>query len=544
MTNTDLNSSPIGFFRRFSKYAACLTAAAACFALPAEALAAFGVTTSGTNHIVDTGGGLVFTVNATGDLTSIRFAGKELQSQSKHSGIASGTGASSLTTTTSGNVIKVTCNAGTLTHYYLARQGENNIYMATFTTAEPAVGELRYIARLNQSILNHGNPAADLTGNTGTVEGSDVFHLANGQTRSKFYSAVRFIDDHVHGATGSGVGAFMVISASGYEASSGGPFFKDIDNQAGGDQEVYFYMNSGHAKTEADRMGLHGPYALCITTGAAPSANLDMSWIGGQGIKGWVTTRGRVSGSATGIPGGIPAVVGWSNTTAQYWTVVNGGNFTSPPMIPGTYTMTLYKNELSVATSSVTVGTGTVVKNIASAEANPAVIWQIGTFDGTPEGFLNATLQPVMHPSDVRMSPWVPVTFTIGNPISRFPMAQFQMVNSPTKIVFTLTASQVKAHTLRIGTTDSFGTGRPQVTVNPGTSHAFVGPAPATPQQPLGRSITRGVYHGFYTVFTVNIPATALVAGTNTIQIDIIGKGPFGGFLSASIVYDAIALNN
>lgn len=30
----------------------------------------------------------------------------------------------------------------------------------------------------------------------------------------------------MHGATGSGIGAFMIIPGTGYEASSGGPFFR------------------------------------------------------------------------------------------------------------------------------------------------------------------------------------------------------------------------------------------------------------------------------------------------------------------------------
>lgn len=524
------------------RLSACLIGLVLAFTT-SSLFAAFGVTTSGTNHIVDTGAGLVFTVNSGGDIRSILLNGKELLNLGKPTGIASGTGATSVTATTSGNTIKLTCTASGLTQYYVVKQGENNIYLATFTTAEPPVGELRFIARFNQSVITNGHPAADLTGNVGTVEGSDVFKLANGQTRSKFYSAVRFIDDHVHGATGSGVGVFMVISNSGYEATSGGPFFKDIDNQAGGDQEIYFYMNSGHSKTEPDRMGLHGPYALCFTSGAAPSASLDMSFMGALGIQGWVSSRGQVTGSYSGIPAGTQAVIGWANSTAQYWTYANGGTFTSPAMIPGTYTMTLYKNELDVGSTSVTVGTATTTKNIASTEANPSTIWQIGTFDGTPAGFMNASLQTFMHPSDVRMHAWDPITYTVGSPISSFPMAQFQLVNDPIKISFNLAQSQVVSHRLRIGTTVSFGAARPQITVNPGTSQQFVGPAPGAPVEPLGRSITRGVYHGFYALYTVDIPASAFVAGNNIIQINILGKGPFGGFLSASLVYDAIALD-
>jgi len=518
------------------------------FCLPAAAFAAFGVTASGTNNIVDTGAGLVFTVNAGGDIRSMLFNGQEMVIPDKPTSLNSGTGATSVNVTNTGNIIKLTCNGTDLTHYYVVRKGENNIYMATFTTNASTLGELRFLARFKYSVLPHGDPHSDNSGNDGNVEGKDVFHLPNGQTRSKFYSAIPFIDDHVHGATGTNIGAFMVIAETGYEKAAGGPFFKDIDAQSasGGDQEVYYYMNSGHARIEEPRQGLHGPYALCITNGSTPSASLDMSWMGSLGLTGWVqpSARGHVTGTVSGLPSGLPAVVAWSNSTAQYWAKVSGDTFTSPAMIPGTYTMTLYKKELAVATTSVTVTAGgSVTKNIASAEANPSTVWQIGTFDGTPEGFLNADLQTIMHPSDVRMAPWGPVTYTVGQPISKFPMAQFQLVNSPTKIVFNLTPAQVTSHKLRIGTTVSFGNGYPKITVNPGTSHEFVGPDQGPPPQPLGRSLTRGSYTGFYTVFAVDIPASAFNVGTNTIQIDVLGKGPFGGFLSASFGYDALALD-
>jgi rhamnogalacturonan endolyase len=78
-------------------------------------------------------------------------------------------------------------------------------------------------------------------------------------------------------------------------------------------------------------------------------------------------------------------------------------------MKPGTYTMTseffishlgqmakclmliVYKSELAVATATVTISAGqTITANIKSAEATPSVIWQLGEFDGTPRGFLNA----------------------------------------------------------------------------------------------------------------------------------------------------------
>lgn len=77
------------------------------------------------------------------------------------------------------------------------------------------------------------------------------------------------------------------------EKSSGGPFFRDIQFQSGGDTEIYNYMNSGHAQTENWRMGLHGPYALIFTTGSTPAVP-DFSWMSGLNLQGWVSSRGNV----------------------------------------------------------------------------------------------------------------------------------------------------------------------------------------------------------------------------------------------------------
>ena len=52
--------------------------------------------------------------------------------------------------------------------------------------------------------------------------------------------------------------------------------------------------------------------------------------------------------------------------------------------------MRLYKEELLVKEQSVTVSAGsTTNSNIASGEANPAVFWRVGEFDGQPFEFKN-----------------------------------------------------------------------------------------------------------------------------------------------------------
>ncbi|KAF8607463.1 hypothetical protein BDV93DRAFT_604038 [Ceratobasidium sp. AG-I] len=421
--------------------------------LAPSALAAFGVT-KGSNYLeVDTGNALIYRVStASGDITSLKYNGKECQYSSKYTQIASGLGTATVSYTTSGNYITITIATSTLTQYYVTVSGQSAIYIGTYVTAEPSVGELRFIARLSNSVLTTGPTQSNVVGGT-DLEGTDVFTVS-GQTRSKFYSSVEFINDQVHGVTGSGIGAYMVMPGNAYETSSGGPFHRDINNQNSatdvGSQEIYYYMNSNHEQTGTYRTGFFGPYALVFTSGSAPSSSLDTSFFSTLGLKGYVAASGRgtVSGTVSGIPSGFAAVVGLDNTAAQYWGKVSGTSFSITGVKPGTYTATLYKKELEVGTGTVTVTAGkTTTLTLTSTESIKTTLWQIGSPDGTPSGFLNADKIETMHPSDSRMSSWVPVTYTIGSSsASSFPMAQIISVNNPTTIKWTATSAAYVAH--------------------------------------------------------------------------------------------------
>ncbi|KAI0308393.1 Rhamnogalacturonase B, partial [Amylostereum chailletii] len=233
--------------------------------------------------------------------------------------LSSGLGSATVTSSVNNDIAVITIKTSTITHYYIVRSGVNTLYIGTFAAAEPTVGELRLIARLNKANLPNGPIQSNMQGGT-AIEGSDVF-LVNGQTRSKFYSSVRFIEDQVHGVTGSGVGAFMIIPGTGYETSSG-----DIDNQGSDQQEVYFYMNSNHEQTEAYRTGFFGPYALAFTTGATPSGTLDTSFMDALNLQGYIPASGRgtVKGSYSGTLSGQPVTIGFKNSAAQYWASGSG----------------------------------------------------------------------------------------------------------------------------------------------------------------------------------------------------------------------------
>lgn len=75
-----------------------------------------------------------------------------------------------------------------LTHYYVFQNGLSAIYMGTNSNSQPAVGELRYIARLVglPEAYKEGE-VSDITGGGDAIEGSDVF-VVDGQTRSKVWA--------------------------------------------------------------------------------------------------------------------------------------------------------------------------------------------------------------------------------------------------------------------------------------------------------------------------------------------------------------------
>jgi rhamnogalacturonan endolyase len=540
--------APSGVRHRLAVAAAAVSLAAGVVTLagaPAAHAAAFGFTASGGFVTVDTGAGLVFRIRqSNGDMTSLQLNGRELQSQSRPAHIASGLGTATVTASQSGNVIVVTETAnnfhgsGNIVHYFVARSGENTVYMATNVDAAGA-GELRWIQPLDRAVFTTIATPSDVRGGT-AIESTDV-SLVNGQTRSKYYGNSRAIDRTLRGVSGSGVAAFMVFGNR--ESSSGGPFFRDIEQQ-GTDTtiEVYNYMWSGHNNTEAQRTGvLNGPYALMITNGSTPGVP-DMSFMLNLGLRGAVPASGRgfVVGKAMGVASGQPAVVGWANSQEQYWARAGSdGNFTSPAMKAGTYTQTLYQGELPVATRSVavTAGSTTTGQNITSTWSTPAAVFRIGDWDGTPTGFKNFANLTLMHPSDSRMASWGPTAFGVGSAISGFPAYQWKAANNPTTVRFTLSSGQVAAHTLRIGITAAFSGGRPQVTVNSWTS-----PALPPSSQPDSRSLTIGTYRGNNALYTFNVPASGFVAGTNTLTINTISGSGGTGFLSPGYSYDAVEL--
>ena len=447
-------------------------------AAPAARAAAFGYTSSGGYYTVTTGAGLVFKIHqSTGGMTSLNFNGTELQpSGTNESHVESGLPSPTVSAQQTGNYIIITAStstwygSGTLHHYYVAVNGQNNVYMATYVGSARGV---RWIQYLNRSILTNINTPSDVRGGT-AIESADI-DLVNGQTRSKYYSNRQAMNLTPRGVTGSGIGVYMAYGTR--ESSSGGPFFRDIEQQGtSASVEVYNYMWSGHNDTEPQRLGvLYGPYALMVGGTSTPAAP-DMSFMYNFGFAGSVAPSGRgfVSGAASGVP--RAASRWWAGRTAQaqYWTTLpSNGNFTSPAMKPGTYTQTLYQGELGVATRTVTVPPARRPARTSPRPGSPRPARFSGSAPGTaPRRFLNWANLTSMHPSDTRMASWGP---------SRTRWAAVQPRSSPPISGRRQQPHHGQVHPEfrpdrrtdgRIGITAAYASGRPQITVNNWTSAA------------------------------------------------------------------------
>ncbi|MEU0206999.1 rhamnogalacturonan lyase B N-terminal domain-containing protein [Streptomyces canus] len=520
--------------------------------------ATFGWSDDGSNYVVDTGASLVFKVSKTnGDLTSLVYKGTQYQGYGgKNSHIESGLGTSTVSIKQSGTTILISVAYGTLKHYYAARSGENNVYLWT-NKADDSVSATRYILRVNAGKFLNDEPDSYTYAPT-TIEAADVFAKSDGQTRSKHYAKARVIDYNYVGWTTGSVGLYIV--RSNHEKASGGPFYRSLlrhqSADGGGLYEILYY---GENQTEAQRFGLQGPYVIAFTDGGAPSSSLypgtlTTSWADSLGISGYVPASGRGKVAGVGITGRNTAyayTVGLANSAAQYWGSARSsdGYFSIGGVLPGTYTLTVFKGELAVYTGSVSVSAGgtTTLNSIAIPSSNDpgnaSAIWRINNWDGTPGGFKNADLMTYAHPSDVRASSWTGnVVIGSGTETSGFPCYLWKDVNSGIIVYFKLTAAQAAAaHTLRIGVTTAYANGRPQVVVN----DTWTSAVPSPPTQPSTRSLTVGSYRGNNYTFTYSVPASAWLTDTsayNTLKIYVASGSGSTSFLSAGTSIDAIDL--
>jgi rhamnogalacturonan endolyase len=104
-------------------------------------------------------------------------------------------------------------------------------------------------------------------------------------------------------------------------------------------------------------------------------------------------------------------------------------------------------------------------KTATTAESSRTSIF-IGEFDSQPFELKNGDKILRMHPTNPRMPTWGG-RYTVGQSSAQdFPMALGSDAGGLATVKFNLNSSQIKALTLRIGTTLSFQNGRPTVALD------------------------------------------------------------------------------
>ncbi|CAN9425771.1 unnamed protein product [Alternaria alternata] len=535
----------------------------ALFLAPTAVFAAWGYTDDGKNYVIDTNANLVVKVSKTnGDMTSIKYRGIEYNGQNgKNSHVESGLAPGTVTIkqyTTPANIIKVTMKVGTLVHTLVFRYGNPNVYIF-MNKKDTSITVSRYILRIPPNIFtNNVNEDTDwIPDGAPAIESGDINGL-NGQTWSKHYSGKKYgrtMDYDWVGYTNSNVGMYMI--RSNHEKASGGPFFRSLVRRGGsGGPDLYdiYHYNMGH--TDVMRFGLQGPSVLHFTDGgAAPNTalfarNANWDWFDALEIDGWTpaSKRGAVSGvGLANVESGYQYVVGLKSAQAQYWATAGTGTWKISKVLPGSYTLNVYKGELEVHTSTVTINAGgTVALNTITCNdpSDTSAIWRIGEWDGTPKGFLNFGDSPMkptyMHPSDSRLAKWDTGNYIIGTSTSaNFPGYIWKDINNDHIVYFRLTDAQLaKGAKIRIGVTEGSAGGRPTIVMN-----SWSAPLQSDKGQGDTRSLTVGTYRGNNYVYEFNVPASAWVNSAREYQllkISVISGKTSTGYLSPGMSVDAI----
>ncbi|KAJ9451941.1 Rhamnogalacturonate lyase A [Diplonema papillatum] len=543
---------------------ALLASAAAC-------VGGFSLNTTDDMYTIDTGADLVFTVRRTeppgltstsiGGIESLLYKGVEYTEEGQRdSHIGSGfdwlyEGDTTVTVDAvliDDSIIKVTVETPYLIHYYIVKKGVSpaRIYMGTYWSKQPNTEEqIRFLFRLDPNKVPDSYPEGDVRNNTGAIESKDIFGTENGETRSKHHTNQRVVDWQSMGVTGDNVGMYIV--RGNHEMSSGGPFYRCIRVQTKVEsQELTYMLNYRQAQTEPYRKGTLAVYTFVVTDGGEPDAAIDYGFYGSLNLTGYVPPSGRGEVACSGVEAtaGVRHIAGFSNDNGQYWAIMDAatGAFRAPGILPGVYTMTIFKNELEVhVQEDVAVAAGQVTELpafsvLAGDPSGEATIFRIGDWDGSPEELRNGEKITRMHPSDVRMDPWVASPFVVGNTsASEFPGVLFKAVNNDYQIHFKMTDDQkLVVRSARVGITVSHNGARPLLGVNGWTSKV-----PSSPPKLPTRTLTTGTYRGNNKMFTYEIPTTAWTADEYQVLTVTVASGSGGSeYLSPAMAIDCVDL--
>ncbi len=458
---------------------------------------------------------------------------------------------------------------------WILRKGVSGVYTYVIANGTPksqsvTVREARVCSRLAASFLN-GYVDEQMQGKIPSnsemaeVESSHqiqdaTYEMPDGSIYTKYNWAQFIASDLFHGLMNTRYGVWNIPVS--YEWLNGGPMRQELTVHATSKSPITIQMIQGEhlggaAQTYTDgERQIFGPFFIYLNSGEQEEMIADARREALEQQAQWpyqwfenelypldrATVSGTVKVNGHSQPGSIQVVLAkpgeeiirqgkeyifWAESDAE-------GNFEIMHVRPGNYALYAYALD----------GDITAELEYDNVEVTPGNV-DLGTIDWTPESFGNLVWS--MGSNNRRSDTWaishhprayglwndVPasLSFTPGvsDPMTDFYYAQCH--NGTWNIEYDL--PQVPATGLRLTASVAAATNKPKVAVKSNSSAVTTWSFPNN-DAAIYRSATQA---GRHSVVTADIPASALVAGHNTLSLTMSGIGKNGG-----IMYDLIKL--
>ncbi|MBQ8487285.1 MAG: hypothetical protein IJ533_06515 [Prevotella sp.] len=460
---------------------------------------------------------------------------------------------------------------------YIVRRGVSGFY--TYLVAEGvgdnSLGEARMVYRLKDDLFNYGYVNSQMQGqmpSAAEMKRSEdrqvqdaTFTLDDGTTIYTKYNWANYVkDDHFHGliSDAKGIGAWSIPVSTEY--INGGPMRQDLTVHASDVSPLILQMLHGtHFGAGAQTFGvgtrkIYGPFFFYLNKGtreemiadaakeaAAQEAQWPFAWFNNDLYPvERSTVSGRISQSGyDAVPLQVVLAQPGSDVYDQgdgyiFQTVTDAdGRFTITGVRPGTYTLTAYA--LSGANTAQLTRDGIAVSGSATDlgtirwDAAPfgTELWRIGESNRLSDGY---KLSDAPRAYELYQGVPADLVYTIGtsSPSADWYYAQAKV--GTWRIKFNLAEKSYGQYRLTCAIAGAASVTRINVSINGGAEIMNT-------LQSDGSVYRSAVQSGRYQQFAVDIPASQLKVGDNTIDL-LLTDHNYATSGVAGVMYDCLKL--
>ena len=459
---------------------------------------------------------------------------------------------------------------------YIVRRGVSGFY--TYLVAEGvgdnSLGEARMVYRLKDDLFNYGYVNSQMQGqmpNAAEMKRSEsrqvqdaTFTLDDGTIYTKYNWANYVKDDHFHGliSDAKGIGAWSIPVSTEY--INGGPMRQDLTVHASDVSPLILQMLHGNhfgPQAQVYAVGtkkIYGPFFFYLNKGTREAMIADAAQEAANQKEQWPfswfnnslypVNRSTVTGciKQTGYDG-VPLQVVLAQPGSDPYDQGDGyifqaitdadGNFTIDTVREGTYTLTAYalsggntaqltKNDIAVSGAATDLGTIRWATQPFGTE-----LWRIGESNRLSDGY---RLSDAARAYELYQSVPADLVYTIGSSTAAADWYYAQTKVGTWTIKFNLAEKSYGQYRLTCAIAGAASVTRINVSINGGSEIMNT-------LQSDGSVYRSAVQSGRYQQFTVDIPASQLKVGQNTIDL-LLTDHNYATSGIAGVMYDCIKL--